>query len=410
MTLRLTTRFGHPTFVDLPWETPLAEWTDPRLVMPVKGLHRHVVVFVAFGDALYALKELPGDVAAEEYRLLRALDDRHAPVVDAVGTVTGRTDDDGDPLDSVLITRHLDYALPYRALFQNGARQELWSSLLDSIALLLVRIHLVGFFWGDMSLSNALFRRDAGALSATLVDAETGELHPQLSAGQRQHDLMIAETNVAGELLDVAVGGGWEDSIDPAAIAADLISRYEALWAELTQEQVLGGDIAHAIETRIRRLNDLGFDVSEVVVEDREGGAVLKLRTEVIDAGHHQRELLALTGLDVQENQARRLLNDICSFRASVSMAEGRTLSMHLAAFRWLTEIFDASLRSLPAESRNKLEPAELFHQILEHRWYMSEQAGCEVSTQDAVASYTASVLNVLPDESRAVLEQESIL
>ncbi|WP_324251281.1 DUF4032 domain-containing protein, partial [Nocardioides sp. Leaf374] len=28
-----------------------------------------------------------------------------------------------------------------------------------------------------------------------------------------------------------------------------------------------------------------------------------------------------------------------------------------------------------PREARGKLEPAEVFHEILEHRWYLSEQA-----------------------------------
>lgn len=43
--------------------------------------------------------------------------------------------------------------------------------LLDAISGLLVQLHLAGTFWGDCSLSNTLFRRDAGALQAYLVDA-----------------------------------------------------------------------------------------------------------------------------------------------------------------------------------------------------------------------------------------------
>ena len=70
--------------------------------------------------------------------------------------------------------------------------------------MLLVRLHLAGFFWGDVSLSNTLFRRDAGAFAAYLVDAETGELHDRLSDGQREHDLDIARVNIAGELMDLA--------------------------------------------------------------------------------------------------------------------------------------------------------------------------------------------------------------
>ncbi len=416
--LRLTTRLGHPTFVDLPWETPLSEWSDVRIVTPVQGIHRHVVSFIAYGGALYAMKELPGDLATREYGLLRELDARGVSVVEAVGTVSGRTDVDDEPLDAVLITRHLDYSLPYRALFQNGKRQELWLPLLDSLALLLVRIHLAGFYWGDCSLSNALFRRDAGSLAATLVDAETGEVHPSLSDGQRLQDLMIAEVNVAGELLDIAMGGGWADDIDPAQIGEDLVRRYEGLWAELTREQIISADSSHEIDARVRRLNQLGFDVSEVVIEGIDGvngGAKLRFRTAVVEAGHHQRELLALTGLDAHENQARRLLNDIRSYRAALERRSvdetGRAvvLTDQLAAMRWLAEVFTPTIESIPSQARGKLEPAELFHQILEHRWFMSEDAGRDIGTAAACADYMATVLTELPDERHVVLDPEPV-
>src|SRR4029078_9599602 len=119
-------------------------------------------------------------------------------------------------LDAVLITRHLDYALPYRALFSGHAVPDLRTHLLNAFAELLVRLHLGGFFWGDCSLSNTLFRRDAGALSAYLVDAETGEPTEQLRDGQRSHDLLVAEDNVAGELLDLeAAAVGLPPDLDP---------------------------------------------------------------------------------------------------------------------------------------------------------------------------------------------------
>ena len=63
---------------------------------------------------------------------------------------------------------------------------------MDAQVELMVRLHLAGVFWGDCSLSNTLFRFDAGALAAYLVDAETAEIHKQLSVGQREYDLDIA--------------------------------------------------------------------------------------------------------------------------------------------------------------------------------------------------------------------------
>ncbi len=307
MGFRFTTRAGHPTFVDLPWEQPLAEWDTDRLVAPVRGISRHVVRFVAYGPDLYALKELPDRLAEKEYRLLRELDERLVPVVEAVGVATGRTAA-GEPLDDVLITRHLRYSLPYRALFGQASLAALWDPMLDALAQLIVRAHLAGFFWGDCSLSNTLFRRDAGALAAWLVDAETGELHDRLSDGQRDHDLTIAEVNVAGELLDIMAavaesGGATLPADDPrtdaAAVAEDLRRRYDALWHELTTVEVFGAGEEWRVDERVRRLNDLGFDVDEMELVDdpnHPDGHVLRLTTRVVEPGHHRRRLLQLIG------------------------------------------------------------------------------------------------------------------
>jgi hypothetical protein len=243
------------------------------------------------------------------------------------------------------------------------------------------------------------------------VDAETGELHEALSNGQRKHDLMIAEVNVAGELLDIAMAGGWADDVDPAFIGQDLVTRYEGLWAELTNDQPIAVGDLHAIDRRVRRLNDLGFDVSEIIIEGQGAEKTLRLRTAVVESGHHHRELQALTGLDVQENQARRLLNDIRSFRAYLErsaqlVSNGGLVTDHLAAMRWIAEVFQPAIDGIPPEARRKLEPAELYHQILEHRWFMSERAGREIRTEDARDDYVRTVLEHLPDEKQVVLSE----
>ena len=156
------------------------------------------------------------------YDLLRALEERGLPVVQAVGFVSNRTSDgdivrsEGEPLAGALITRHLSFSLPYRYMFQGRVIQDLQVRFIDALAVLLVRLHMEGFFWGDCSLSNTLFRRDAGALSAYLVDAETGTLADNtLSDGQRHHDLGLATDNVGGELLDLDAAGRLRDPLDP---------------------------------------------------------------------------------------------------------------------------------------------------------------------------------------------------
>src|SRR5207248_1534264 len=314
--------------------------------------------------------------------------------VAAAGIVTDREHD----LDAVLITRHLEYSLPYRALFSGAAIPDLRTHLLNGLAELLTRLHLRGFFWGDCSLSNALFRRDAGALSAYLVDAETGELHERLSDGQRMHDIDIAEENLSGELYDLAAELEREVVADPWAFAEDVRRRYEQLWAELTEEQVFGVGQGQKLEERLRRLNDLGFDVEEVELVSQGGEVRLRLHSKVVEPGHHRRRLLRLTGLDAQENQARRLLNDLTRFRAELDRS-GTKVSDAAAAGRWLSEVFEPAIAAVPRELLAKRAPAEIFHEILEHRWFLSEREGRDVGMETATLSYIEQVLSQAPDE-----------
>lgn len=404
MTFHLTTRPGHPTFVDLPWDLPLERWQLDRIVTPVRGISRHIVRFVAYGGAMYALKEIVDQLAEREYRLLRQLAGEGLPVVEAIGLAVGRTDASGEPLDGILVTKHLDFSLPYRAVFSHPPVDgEQWPTLLDALAELLVRLHLAGFFWGDCSLSNSLFRRDAGALSAWLVDAETGELRPSLSAGMRRHDLELAETNVVGELFDLVGAGTLDESIDAVAIGEDLVARYTSLWAELNSEEEIGLGEDHRVHARVARLNDLGFDVEEVELVATGTAHRLRLRTSVVEKAHHRRRLLELVGLDAQENQARRLLNDIRRHGAQMRERNGFAIAEPVVALRWLVEVFEPTVGRIPERLRGKLQAAEMFHQLLEHRWFMSEEAGRDVGLDAALADYVHHVLSGLPDERRVL-------
>jgi tRNA A-37 threonylcarbamoyl transferase component Bud32 len=397
---QLTARTGHPSFLDLSWERPLVEWDSPRLVTLIRGISRHVVRFVEYDGALYALKELPERPARREWTLLRRLESQGLPVVEAVGLVTGRDDD----LDAVLVTRHLEYALPYRALFAGAAIPDLRTHLLNALVELLTRLHLRGFFWGDCSLSNALFRRDAGALSAYLVDAETGELHGRLSDGQRAYDLDIAQTNIVGELLDVDAEVGLPPDLDPDETGVEIGRRYESLWHELTKEEVFGADERFKVEERLERLNQLGFDVQEIQLETTARGYRLRLEPQVVEPGHHRHRLLRLTGLDAQENQARRMLNDIARYREALERKEKRTLPESVVASMWRQQVFEPTVAAVPEDLWARLPAAEVFHQVLEHRWFLSERAGKDVGIDEAVRSYVRSELPVRRPE-RVVLE-----
>ena len=106
---------------------------------------------------------------------------------------------------------------------------------------------------------------------------------------------------------------------------------------------------------------------------------------------------MRLTGIDAEENQARRLLNDLDAYTASTDQqAEVESLVAH----EWVSNVYKPVVAAIPREMRGKLEPAEVFHEVLEHRWYLSEQRGHQVPLDEAVASYLDEVLAHKPDEA----------
>lgn len=394
--MRITSALIDPALLDLPWHVPLEEWPADHLVALPQGISRHIVRFVKLNGAVYAMKETRERIAEKEYDLLRALERIDFPAVQAIAIATDRFTPEGEPLETVLVTRHLQFSLPYRALFSRVLRPDTMNRLLDALAALIVRMHLTGFSWGDCSLSNTLFRRDAGAFAAYLVDAETGNLYPKLSEGQRSEDIEILRLNIFGECLDLQAAELLHESIDPESVVDDIVARYERLWHEVTYEQEVAKDARHHIERRIRRLNEMGFDVAEVSMSTVDDG--YRVRPKVVDAGYHTRRLMRLTGLDAEENQARQLLNDLDTYRAESALTDEQQ-----AAHRWLTEVFEPVVRAVPANMRHKLEPQEIFSQIIQHKWLLSEKAGRDVGMGPAVHSYLKDVLVNKPDE-QAVL------
>ena len=398
--LQLVPKPGRPDFLDLPWDEPLSDWQSERLAVVARGIGRHVVRFVEYEGVFYALKELPHEIAHREYRLLRALNDEGLPAVEAVGIVHR------PELEDVLITRYLEFSLPYRLVLARKPVDDVRAGMRDALAELLVRAHLAGFFWGDCSLSNTLFRRDAGALVAYLVDLETGERHDELSEPLREHDLDVAEENLTGELLDLEAQLGEAGLGDPVELGADVRRSYERLWAELTAEEEFTVTDSSLLADRLKRLNERGFDVDEFELAAIEGGYRLTIRPQVVDPGHHRRRLLRLAGLDAQENQARRLLRDIEEYREALEAAGEQPVSDAALAGRWLTDVFEPTIAAVPKHKWTKRQAAQLYHELLEHRWYLSEQAGEQVPFEEAVRSYLEDVLPSIPDERAIIVDQ----
>ena len=399
--LNITAATVDPALLDLPWNLPLAEWPSENIATLPKGISRHLVRFANMSGYVIAIKETTDEMAKGEYDMLRLLLRLEVPCVDPVAVITNRSDDDGAPLMSVLVTRHLKFSLPYRALFSQTLRPDTATRLADALAVLLVRLHIIGFFWGDVSLSNTLFRRDAGSFAAYLVDAETGKLYSGgLSNGQRENDLEIARVNIAGELMDLAAGGHVDEDLDPVETSERIVAQYRMLWRELTGSEQFATSERWRITERVDRLNALGFDIEELSIKTLESGSQVHIQPKVVDAGHHSRRLLRLTGLDAQENQARRLLNDLDAYTAAYNK---QSLDEEQVAHEWLARVFEPVVRAIPRDLRGKLEPAEIFHQLLEHRWYMSQQQSRDVPLAEAVTAYVQDILRHRRDEATVI-------
>jgi hypothetical protein len=178
------------------------------------------------------------------------------------------------------------------------------------------------------------------------------------------------------------------------------MTKYRELWQELTGAETFEVKEKWKINRRIQRLNELGFDIDEMTIKTDENGALVKIQPKVVDAGHHARRLIRLTGLDVEENQARRLLNDLDEYRRD----HARTgADEEVLAHEWLSNVFEPVILAVPREMAGRLEPAEVFHQVLEHRWYLSENANEDVPLSAAVDSYVKNVLAHRRDEESII-------
>ncbi len=378
----------------LPWEKPLEEWPEDPNLAEKRGISRHVVRLVRATESpdseIYAVKETVSEFANREYRLLRQLTHLGAPSVSPIAVVEGRATSEGEELPCALATRFLPYSLPYRVLLSGDVTAHDVMTMANALALLLVRLHLLGFWWGDCSLSNTLFRRDAEGFAAYLVDAETGEFQKTLTAGQREHDLDIAHFNVAAELEDLSLSGVLYPGMDPVRASEAVIKRYRRLWAALKEPQLLDPQDRHAVERAMRQLQDLGFAVEEVSVSLDGEHHALQFQPKLVAAGYHQARLRDLTGLETEELQAKRLLASFDRYRGREENPRG---PVDVSARKWLREIFQPIVAMVPSEHQGRIEQAQLFHEVLEHRWYLSEKAGHDVGLVFAAQSYISEIL-----------------
>ncbi len=384
----LSTRPGHPDFLDLPWEKSVAEWDGDRVVDLPTGVHRHEIAFVSYEEGLYAIKELPRHLAHHEYDSLRALQERVRPIAPAVGVVERSWVSPDEEWSAAVITEFVPFTFTYRELIHNGGFDVRRGQLLDAFAGLLVELHLAGCFWGDCSLSNVLYRYDAGAIEAWMIDAETTELRESLSDGQRYHDLDIMEVNVAGGMADIAMSQGRDLDHADLEFGTDVIARYERLWSELVVDPVIGPGERHLIRARIQRLNELGFEVGDVsLIPDDSGGERVRMHVQVGGRNYHSSRLRRLTRIDAAENQARQILSDLHYHRAREPFRSAPTKD--LSAMMWRVQVFEPLMERIRQDVKD-VEPVQAYTDFLHHRFNMSSAQGRDVPSAEAYVHWAA--------------------
>ena len=390
-----------PGLVGLPWDRPLSEWVVPDVPLRdiAVGMSRHLVKFVDADDQLWAVKDMPPRVAIKEYDVLRRLEDMGLPAVRPAGLVLQPEFD-----TAILVTRYLEGSWQYRRLFMRlpPDQPRHRARLLDAMAGLLVELHRHGVFWGDCSLANTLFSRDGQLLAAWLVDAETSEMHPSLSRGQRRHDLEILVENVAEGLVDLAERIGQPEEMHSTLIAeAEQVQvRYDTLWDLLHAEPVFGFSDRYRVEGTIRRLNELGFAVDELSLQpDSADPSQLKLHVAVGDRRYHAQCLHDLTGLEVGEGQARILLGDLRAYQAQLCREVGHDVDERTAARLWVLEVLTPYEQLAHEAIHHTGTPIQAYCDLLEVRWLLSENDGHDVGTNRALA---ALARDVIPTDSAA--------
>ena len=223
-----------------------------------------------------------------------------------------------------------------------------------------------------------------------VVDAETGEFQSQLSDGQREHDLEIARFNVAAELEDLKLAGSLDSAIDPIRASDGVIRRYRRLWTALKEPKYLDPNDRHAVERAMRSLHDLGFAVEEVEIKLDGDRHQLRFRPKLVEAGYHKQRLFTLTGIQSEELQAKRLLASLDRFYSRIDSP--RPVIEDVAKL-WLVDVYQKVISEIPKELTGRVEDAQIFHEVLEHRWYLGEQAGRDLGLEYATKSYMETVL-----------------
>jgi hypothetical protein len=202
------------------------------------------------------------------------------------------------------------------------------------------------------------------------------------------------QENIRGELTDLQTDEYLSFNYPVQETGAYILQRYRNLWEEITREEVFSQGERYRILERIRVLNSLGFSVKDIELKDVDHGESVKLRIFVSDRNFHRNQLMEVTGLYAEDRQAQQIMNEIYELKANMSHSDYPNITLDAVAYHWLEHIYKPVVKELQSliNSKSQLgsqnDPIELYCQILEHKWYLSERAQHDVGHQSTVEDF----------------------
>jgi len=236
----------------LPWHLPLEGWHHHgvRQLQIRSGWSRHVVIFIERERRRYAIKQTSPEIARHEIDNFRQLQKLELPTLLPVAHVAA---DHGKVMVSTAVgmqmeteatgftvTQLAERVLPDSLLYRRDFGEASRLIFLDAAVELFVLLHLHHVYWGDASLANMLMHfsrmpnpplRPRRVIQAVLADAETVEICTSLSQARRQQDLDHFLESMQWLEADLEAEGKPARAFSAAADGAYVQRRYQELYS-----------------------------------------------------------------------------------------------------------------------------------------------------------------------------------
>lgn len=368
----------HRVLDRLPWHLPLALWEDQGvMIIPVKsGLSRHLVRFVEVKNKRFAIKETTLHSAQREYRSYVELTRIGIPTlipagviarhdgIDVVDTPIGRQHQTRET--GYLVTELMEKVVPDSFLYRRGFSRQNRNRIWEAVITLFVQLHSNGVYWGDASLANMLIHftsesvPELGArtrLRAILADAETVEIRPSITQSLRLADVEFFLESMHWTEADLQASGIIREPVLSQEEHRFFLERYRDRYA-VEQEQRSFELITHIdVDTLLGNFDAKGY--------------------------------------------GQTLLQHINEHKWYLSERKKKEIPLVDAAEDWYKNVFKPVCRIFQEYGMLEFFPdktaSSLYVEIMEHKYFMSQQEKRDVGLVAAVEHYALGYATCKP-------------